>query len=424
MLTARKQILIALVLIVLASGSGFVSGVVFDRQVLVPQVIAHSIQVPAGATNDFKLMVAAWNTIQKNYVDRSALQNQKDLTYGAVSGMVDALGDTGHSRFMTPEMIRSEQSLTTGQFEGIGAEVQMKAQQVVVVAPFPGSPAEKAGIKPGDIILRVNGKDVTGQSLEDVVSQIVGPAGTTVHLTIMDPTTQDTRELTVTRAKIALRDVTWGMVPGTTIADIHINEFSKGVTPELKNILQSAQSQGATGLILDLRSDPGGLLDEAVGVASQFLKDGDVLKVKDAAGKITEIKVNPGGVALDIPMVVLINQGTASASEIVSGALQDARRARLVGETTLGTGTVLGNFPLPGNTALLLATGEWLTPNGRVIWHQGILPDETVKLSPSVIPVFPLDGQTLPAQNANPPVEDTQYLHALQDLISANVQSP
>jgi carboxyl-terminal processing protease len=213
-----------------------------------------------------------------------------------------------------------------------------------------------------------------------------------------------------------VNNVTWTMLPGTKIADIRIAGFSKGVTADLQKVLQQAQAQGATGIILDLRNDPGGLLDEAVGVTSQFLGSGNALLVKDANGNEKPIPVDPGGQALSIPMVVLINQGTASAAEIVSGALQDAHRATIIGETTFGTGTVLNGFPLSDGSQILLATEEWLTPNGRVIWHKGIAPDVAVSLDNTVSPFVPEGAQGMTAtqlQNS----QDTQLLKAI-DLLS------
>jgi carboxyl-terminal processing protease len=205
------------------------------------------------------------------------------------------------------------------------------------------------------------------------------------------------------------------MIPGTTIAHIHISGFSNGVTQQLKTILGNIQAQGATGLILDLRNDPGGLLSESIGVTSQFLTGGSVLEEKDVNGTIHQEPVQAGGLAHNIPMVVLINQGTASAAEIVSGAIQDAKRAPLVGATTFGTGTVLEEFSLPDQSAMLLATQEWLTPKGRTIWHQGISPDQSISLPSDTIPLFPSAESSLtPAQVQSS--GDAQLLKALQIL--------
>ena len=411
--TTRKQILVMIAIIILMTGSGFAGGVVVDRLAQTP-VKTETITVPAGSSTDFQLMVDAWNLIHQNYVDQSAVKDNV-LTYAAISGMVDALGDTGHSRFLSPDMVKSEQQYTNGSFEGIGAEVQMLNNHVVIVAPIDGSPAQKAGVAPGDIILKVDGVDMTGQSLEDVVQRILGPAGTQVTITLQNPDTKVIRDLTITRAKITVENVTWSMIPGTSIAHIHISGFSTGVTQQLKTILGNIQTQGATGLILDLRNDPGGLLSELIGVTSQFLSSGSVLEEKDVNGAIHQEPVKAGGLATSIPMVVLINQGTASAAEIVSGAIQDAKRAQLVGATTFGTGTVLEEFSLPDQSAILLATQEWLTPKGRTIWHQGISPDQAIALPTGNSPLFPLSERSLtPAQIQSS--GDAQLLKAIQIL--------
>jgi len=409
-------ILIAIVVIL---GLGLAGGVVLDRQVLAQDPASGN--VPADAAANFQLMAEAWNTIQQSYVDRPAVQAQA-LTYGAIGGMVDALGDTGHSRFLSPEMVQEQRNFTAGQFEGIGAYVEMKDGHVVIVAPMDGSPAQQAGLHPGDIILKVDGENVDGLPVDQVVSRIVGPAGTSVTLTLMTPESGQTWEATLVRAKITLQNVVWQRLPGTQIAHVRIVAFSQGVTDDLRKALGEIEQQGLTGVILDLRSNPGGLLSEAVGTASQFLASGNVLLEQDAQGDIKPIPVQKGGLALDLPLVVLIDPGSASAAEIVSGALQDAGRAKLVGETTFGTGTVLDQFALSDGSALLLATEEWLTPEGRVIWHQGIAPDVEVALPQGVTPLLPQAEAGLTAeqlQNSG----DAQLLQALELLNQTVVQS-
>jgi carboxyl-terminal processing protease len=314
--------------------------------------------------------------------------------------------------------------LTRGKFEGIGAYVEMKDGHVVVVAPMDGSPAQQAGLRPGDVIMKVDGENVAGLPLDQVVGRIMGPAGTPVTLTLLHPSTGRMQDVTLVRANITLDNVTWQRLPGTTVAHLRIVAFSQGVAQDLKQTLAEIQQAELAGLILDLRANPGGLLGEAVSTASQFLDTGDVLLVKDAQGQTTPIPVEPGGVATGIPLVVLINGGTASAAEIVAGALQDAQRAKLVGETTFGTGTVLNEFPLSDGSVLLLATQEWLTPKGRVIWHQGLSPDVTVPLPPDVAPLLPATERDLtPAQLQNS--GDVQVLRALELLAgSTDVQTP
>jgi carboxyl-terminal processing protease len=386
--------------ILLALLAGLAGGVMLDRLAL-----ANVLPLPAGWAGtgsnaggsstaaaspapNTALINEAWKIIDQNYVDREAIKDQT-MTYGAISGMVSALGDTGHSRFQTPDDVRSEGISLSGEFEGIGAYVDMRNGFVVIVTPMDGSPAEAAGLKPGDIVIGVDGKDVTGLPLGDVVSKILGPAGTDVTLTIIDPATGEQRDVTITRAKIVLKDVTWAIVPGTTIAHIRLASFSGKVTDDLKQAITDAKAKGATAIILDLRNNPGGLLGQATGVASQFLGQGNVMQSKDAQGHVKDVPVESGGVALDLPVVVLINQGSASASEIVAGALQDAGRAQLVGQTTFGTGTVMTPFDLSDGSQILLATELWLTPKGRVIWHQGIVPDVEVKIDPNIRLLLP-----------------------------------
>ncbi len=371
--------------------------------------------VPPDAESNFRLMAEAWNTIQRVYVDRGSLK-PKLMTYGAISGMVDALGDTGHSRFLTPEMVKQERNLTKGQLEGIGAEVQMKSGQLVIVAPIDGSPAQRAKLKPGDILQKVDGKEVSGLPLDQAVDLILGPAGSAVKLTILDPHTGQTRNITLIRARVTLHNVTWRQLPGTTVAHLRIVTFSKGVTKELREILLTIQREKLTGLILDLRNNPGGLYDEAVSTASQFLKSGNVLLEKNVLDKIRPVSVQSGGVATALPMVVLINGGTSSGAEIVAGALQDAHRAKLVGEKTFGTGTVLQTFSLSDGSALLLAIEEWLTPDGHVIWHRGIIPDVVVSLPPEATPLLPVTERELTAEKLRES-GDVQLLGALDLLI-------
>jgi len=270
--------------------------------------------------------------------------------------------------------------------------------------------------------LKVDGVDVTGQTLEAVVQKILGPAGTKVTIELQNPDTKAIRDLTITRAKITVENVTWSMVPGTTIAHIHISGFSDGITVQLKTALKAIQAQGATGLVFDLRDNPGGLLSEAVGVTSQFLSSGSVLEEKDVKGTIHQVPVTAGGLATNLPMVVLINQGSASAAEIVSGAIQDAKRGQLVGATTFGTGTVLEEFPLPDQSAMLLATQEWLTPKGRTIWHKGIAPDQAVPLASGVSPLFPSAEKSMTAAQVQSS-GDAQLLKALQLLNAVKVMA-
>jgi len=364
---------------------------------------------------DTALLEEARSVIQDNFVDREAASDEQ-LQTGALAGMVDILGDTGHSRFMTPQMVEEQANYIAGEFEGIGAYVEMRDGFVTIVSPIDNSPAQAAGIQPGDVVTAVNGQDVTGMSLQGVVDLILGPAGTEVTLTLFRPETTEELTLTLTRARIELQNVTWTMLPGTTIAQIRIAGFSERVGDDLAEAIAAAEAQGATGLILDLRNNPGGLLSEAINVAGRFLpKDSVVVLRQNADGDVTEEKSDVDE-PTTLPLVVLVNQGSASASEIVSGALQDHQRATLVGETTFGTGTVLNEFGLSDGSAILLATEQWLTPDGRVIWRQGIVPDETVEFTGTAL-LVPETANDLTAEQV-PAAGDAQVLRAIE-LLSA-----
>ncbi|MHB8454457.1 MAG: S41 family peptidase [Acidiferrobacterales bacterium] len=366
--------------------SGVVAGVAIDRQTVAD--IVEACTVPKNAVPDFRLMAEAWNTIQHHYVDRAAIQ-PRGIAYGAIGGMVNSLGDTGHSTFLTPGMVKEERESLQGQFAGIGVEVQIKDRQLVIVAPIDGSPAQKAGLQPGDIILKVNGVDIAGQPISKVVGEIKGPPGTHVTLTVRIPKTEIVREFELVRAHIRLSSVTWHMLPGTRIAHVRLALFSKGAADALSAALAAATAQGAQGIILDMRNDPGGLFDEAIDTASLFLNHGNVLFEKNVHGEVHKVPVRSGITKYSLPMVVLVNSGTASAAEIVAGALRDAKRAVLIGQTTFGTGTVLQAFPLSDGSAVVLAVQEWLTPDRRSFWHHGITPNHIVPLPPGVNPLRP-----------------------------------
>jgi carboxyl-terminal processing protease len=393
-----------IVLLLVMFGAGTATGILVGRQ-------NTSAAIASGnSSRELQLVTQAWNLTQDHYVDRAAVEPQR-LAYATIAGMITSLGDTGHSTFLTPEEIKAENSFERGQFEGVGLEVQQKNNEVVVVAPIEGSPAQRAGIRSGDVILKVDGQPV--QNVSDAVRHILGKAGTPVTLTIR-AASGATRDIALTRARINVELISWRRLPDTGAVHLRLTSFARGASAQLDSALSAIKGQDVTSIILDLRGNPGGLLDEAVGVTSRFLGSGNVLLEKDAQGQI-----NPVGVVAaartDLPVVVLINQGTASAAEIVSGALRDAGRARLVGEKTFGTGTVLSQFSLADGSALLLAIQEWLTPSGQTIWHVGLPPDETVTLAADATPLTPNteQGLTLSQVKAS---GDGQLLRALSLL--------
>jgi carboxyl-terminal processing protease len=364
--------------------------------------------------DDFGTLWQAWDIVQEHFVDREAL-DANSVEYGAIRGMVAALGDDGHTVFLTPEEMSRRQADLSGKFSGIGAQLGVKDGLPIIVAPFDGSPAEEAGVKAGDIIMEVDGQDVGTWPLDQVASTIRGAAGTQVVLGLLRPEESKSLEITITRGEIVVPAVTWAMVPGTEVALVRMSRFSANAVEQLKTSLEAAQAAGAASLILDLRNNPGGLLDQAIQVSSQFLKDGNVLQEEDAQGKRKAFPVQRGGVATEIPMVVLINQGSASSAEILAGAIQDHERGTLVGETTFGTGTVLRPFTLDDGSALMLGTSQWLTANGRLIRKQGIEPDVRVELPVEVELLSPSAVENMSAGELLQS-QDAQMLKALELL--------
>ena len=404
-------VFIALILTLALSSAAFTAGFVVGHTNETPTTVSTQ---PTSVPDNFSVFWEAWNLVQQNYVDRQAVDSKK-MTYGAISGMLSALGDEGHTRFLTPDQLNDEQQSLSGQLEGIGAEITTRNGQPTIVAPIPGAPAQKAGILPGDVILKVDGKDVSNMTLDEVVKLVRGPAGTKVTLTLMHPDANAPTDITIERAKITVPSVTWSMLPGTTYAHILISQFASNATAQLVSAINDAQQAGATAIVLDLRNDPGGLLDEAIGVTTQFVKEGNVLLVQDAKGNKTPMTVRGGGKAYNIPMITLINAGTASSSEIVAGALQDHDRSKMIGDTTFGTGTVLSTYHLSDGSAILLGTEEWLTPDGRQIWHNGITPDIQVSLPDGATPLTPEQETNMTADQLQKS-KDAQLLRAIQYL--------
>jgi carboxyl-terminal processing protease len=369
---------------------------------------------PASARDKLPLLYEAWKLVEDNYVDRSALDPTR-LTYGAIRGLLESLDDPGHSDFLTPQEVASQEADLSGQYVGIGVELTMRADGPAIVGVFEGSPAEKAGLLAGDRILAVDGQDATNMSFDTLREKVRGPEGTTVTLSIMHPGATTAVDVPVTRAQIQVPTTTWALVPGTHTALVRFQQFSTGSADELKNAIRAARDAGATSLVLDLRGNPGGYVDQAVSVASQFLPSGIVYRERDAQGKEKSTEVRPGGIATDLPLVVLVDEGTASSAEIVSGAIQDAGRAKLVGTKTFGTGTVVGTYKLADGSAVRIGVLEWLTPTGRQIWREGIKPDVEVVLPADAVALTPSKVAMLtPGQLAAS--SDAQLLEALRLL--------
>jgi carboxyl-terminal processing protease len=374
---------------------------------------------PTGSAGDaFDLVRQAWEILHQDYVGASELDD-RTLAYGAIEGLTDAVGDTGHTSFLTPEERAARAQELSGSYAGIGVRIDAADDgRPLIVGVFRGSPAESAGLEVGDIIVAVDGQATDGRSLDDVAGSIRGEAGSTVVVTVRHGAEAPEREFSIIRADVAVEAVTWALVPGTKTAVLRLEQFSHGSADELKAALGEIRTAGADRVVFDLRGNPGGYVDEAVGVASQFLASGIVYVQRDASGKETTYPVSSGGAATDLPLVVLVDAGTASSAEIVSGALQDAGRGELIGVKTFGTGTVLGEFVLADGSALRVGTVEWLTPKGRRIWHEGIVPDVLVERADDVRPLVPDDLRTMTAAQAAS-LADPQLTRALSVVASA-----
>lgn len=336
------------------------------------------------------LIQQAWNVVDQNYVDRKAVNYQK-MSYDAIRAMLTDLGDTGHTRFLTPQDVKAENQQLSGTFAGIGIYIQQdpKTKDISVVSTIDGAPAQKAGLKHGDVIIAVNGKNVVGMDEAALQPLIEGPAGTQVSITIRRPSTGKVLTFKITRATIQVPNVTMHYIPEAHIADIQIVQFASGVSDQLKASIIQAKKEGATKIILDLRNNPGGYLQEAINTASEFMASGTVLIEQDSSGRQTKYNVTGQPVDTAIPMIVLVNQNTASAAEIVSGALQDNGRSLVMGTKTFGTGTVLQEFDLSDGSAILLGTSEWLTPKGHFIRTDKITPNIVVPLDPNATILTP-----------------------------------
>jgi carboxyl-terminal processing protease len=403
----RRSSLAPFVLLIL----GLFGGVLLDRSGLLP---GSASREPPGLGRTFAPFWEAWHLVQEHYVDRKAIE-PKRLTQGSIRGMLDALGDVGHTTYLTPEELKATEEFLKGELEGIGAILTVREHRPTIAQTLPGSPARKAGLLPGDALLQVNGKTVVDESPDHVAALIRGKAGTEVRLRVARSGQTQPLDLTIVRAKIEVPQVSWHHLPGTSLAHLAIREFGKHTDDQLRQAIKEIRAAGLKGLIVDVRANPGGLKEQAVAVTSEFLNGGVVFIEQDAQGRRQEVPVRKGGVATDLPLCVLIDGGTASSAEIFAGALQDQGRGKLIGTRTFGTGTVLEPFELSDGSAVLLAVAEWLTPKGRRIWHQGIKPDIEVALPPGASILLPDEESNLDAAGLARS-KDAQLLKAIEVL--------
>lgn len=419
----RFQVVILMIVCVLAGYAYGTRKVDVAWKNYLPIVKVESKAPPASQTLDLTLLNEVVDRVNRDYYDKSKIDTQKML-YGAISGMLSSLDDP-YTSFFPPTQNEAFKTQLAGEFSGIGAELGMSSDNhILVISPLDDSPAKKAGIRSGDLILKVDDKETSGWTLSKAVENIRGQRGSEVKLTILHDKEKAPKEVTVTRDTIKIDSVTsWvkqvkcdgdSCAPAqkcpncAAVAYIRISQFGDRTNDEwvakINDVYSKMQKENnVKGVILDLRNNPGGYLTDAVFIASEFIDSGVVVKQEDGSGNETALTVSRKGLLLDVPLVVLINKGSASASEIVSGALRDHNRAKLIGETSFGKGTVQQALDVDDGASIHLSVAKWLTPNGTWVHKKGLEPDITVEYDQKKS-----EGKEF----------DNQLQRAIQDLVS------
>ncbi len=383
----RKIVLYFFVFIVVFSG-GYLLGVRGYRlEVEKSKTINLVRDLPADKSNvDFSLFWKIWDTVSTRYFDKTKI-NQKDMVYGAIEGMVAAIGDP-YTVFLPPNDNKVANEDLSGTFEGIGIEIGFRGNQLTVVSPLPDSPAEKAGIKAGDSIVGIKdeAKDVdrgtVGITLTEAVKIIRGTAGTKVTLALTRDGLTQVKIVEVERAKLNVPSIVLKFVgDDKSIAHLRIIKFGGATLTEWDKAVNQILDANVKGVVLDLRNNPGGYLEASVDIAGEFLKTGSVGVIEESAnGKKNEFKTQRIGRLTQVPLVVLVNEGSASASEILAGALKDNNRAKVVGEKTFGKGSIQEPIDFTGGSGLHITIARWLTPSGFWVNEKGLTPDIEVNV--------------------------------------------
>ncbi len=394
-LTIVLGVLVALILLAGTCSAGFVAGGMLSGraggqtagQAFSPQIEAPSGEPTAGSTGNtpaelqtlFKPFWQTWDVVNEMYVDQPV--DKTVLMRGAIKGMLEALGDQ-HTSYLDPKMYQEANAHLQGEeYEGIGAWVDVTGEYLKIISPMPGSPAEKAGLRSGDEVIAIDGEDMTGKDGEYARQHVLGKRGTIVKLTIRRIGESDPLEIDVERAAITTPTLATKVLDGD-IAYVQLFTFGDTTGSDLKVALSDLMAKNPKGMILDLRNNGGGYLDTAIDVVSQFIPNGKVMIEQYGDGREDVYEAKSGGLATDIPLVVLINQGSASASEIVAGAIQDRQRGYLVGVQSYGKGSVQNYLPLVDDQGAIRVTiARWLTPNGRQINKIGLRPDFVIELT-------------------------------------------
>lgn len=380
----KKGIFYSFLIIILVSG-GFAGGYWYggeSRPSIEKVTGVQNLQQDQSASVDFSLFWDAWAKIQEKFVNRGKLDYQK-MVYGAISGMLSALDDP-YTVFMTPKENKDFSQSLQGNFEGIGAEIGIRKNILTIIAPLESTPAKRAGLLAGDKILKINDKTTMGLSVEEAVSLIRGPKGTEVRLTITRDSWDQAKEIKIVRdvINIPIAKLEMKEADGKAIAYLALYHFTENSVVEFEKAAQQILISRAQGIILDVRNNPGGYLESAAGIASWFLPKGKIVVTEDFGNSKKNEHVSEGINKLSsYPLVVLINQGSASASEILAGALRDHQGVKLVGEKSFGKGSVQQVEQLAGGTSLKITVAKWLTPLGHSIMEEGLEPDVKVELT-------------------------------------------
>lgn len=375
------------------------------------------VQSPAGMSEEgqrsVELYAEALNLVQDEYVDQGSL-NPDEQAHAAIRGMIESLGDKGHTRLLTPEESARNEEDISGRYVGIGIQLEEREGEAVVSSPMDGSPAAEAGVESGDVIIAVDGENVEDTGLTRVSERVRGEEGSRVEVTFLRD--GEERVVELRRSEIDVSSASWRMVPDTRTAHLRLSNFSSESAEELEAALDEAREAGAQRFVLDLRDNPGGQLNQAVQTAELFLEPGSVVYLRqNAEGDREEVDTSGGGGPVEAPMTVVVNGGTASSAEILAGALRDNGRAEAVGTRTFGTGTVLQPYELDDGSELLLGIAEWLTPDGEFIRENGIAPSERAELEDGQEPLTPDEASGLSREEI---LERDAQLERALDLVN------
>ncbi len=391
--TPRIQLALVILISLLVGYYFGVNKINFDWKNYRPKITVESREPPVQITSaDFSSFWTVWQKLENNYYDKTKLDPQK-MVNGAISGMVQSLDDP-FTVYLPPVQNDNFKQGLAGQFQGIGAELGIKDQKIIVISPLNGSPAQKAGVRAGDFILAVNGQSSASMTLSQAVEKIRGPKGTTVTLTVSHKEENNPKDIKIVRDVITVKSVETWIKKGKDIDSINLDkkyadlsivyirlsQFGDNTNSEwLSSVndlnLKISKDKSVRGVVLDLRNNPGGYLTDAVFIASEFLAEGTIVVSEEEASGKTVLKANRRGFLTEIPVVVLVNKGSASASEIVAGALRDHNRAELAGETTFGKGTIQQAEDLGGGAGIHVTIAKWITPNGTWVNEKGFKPD-------------------------------------------------